>query len=56
MSMNSNLDVKVSELTDVNKGLSNKLFGEASDLNNVLNSFVKRVEDSNELNINKITD
>lgn len=56
MSMNSNLEVKVSELTDVIKGLSNKPFVEASDLNNVLNSFVKRVEDSNELNINKITD
>ena len=56
MSMNNNLEVKVSELTDVIKGLSNKPFVEASDLNNVLNSFVKRVEDSNELNINKITD
>lgn len=56
MSMNNNLEVKVSELTDVIKGLSNKPFVEASDLNNVLNGFVKRVEDSNELNINKITD
>ena len=56
MSMNNNLEVKVSELTDVIRGLSNKPFVEASDLNNVLNNFVKRVEDSNELNISKITD
>ncbi len=56
MSMNNNLEVRVSELTDVIKGLSDKPLVSSSDLNNVLNNFVKRVEDSNEEGMSKLTE
>lgn len=55
MSMNENLEVRVNELTDVIKGLSNKPYITASDLNGVLNNFVQRVTETNEENFEKLS-
>ncbi len=54
MSMNDNLEVRVNELTDVIRGLSDKPFVASGDLNNVLNNFMQRFEDTNEKELYKL--
>lgn len=55
MSMNENLESRVEKLTDVIKDLSDKPFISASDMNNILNSLIQKVEDTTEENIDKLT-
>ncbi|MCD8024577.1 MAG: hypothetical protein LUE64_03490, partial [Candidatus Gastranaerophilales bacterium] len=47
MSTNSNLEVKVNELTNVIRNLSDKPVLSQNDVNELLNNLVKRVEDAN---------
>ena len=55
MSMNENLEVRVSELTNVIRGLSDKPQLSASDVNGILSNLIQKVEDKNEEGIVRLT-
>lgn len=55
MSMNENLEVKVNELTNVIRGLSDRPVLSSADMNNLLGSLVRRVEETNEEGFTRLT-